>query len=148
MVEPTTVNKALIVPTTGDLSGTWGSAALNPDFTAIDGMFGGVVTVSLTNANVALTAPSGSVTAGAGPFQQQNAIIKFSGTLTGNCTITFTLHGATCDDQEYCCSTLLSDLSVVEIAIGGYTSTSASAGISSSCYADQLYVLHMMTLDW
>ena len=93
MVEPVTPLKALIIPNTGDLVGTWGSAALNPDFTAIDGMFGGVTTVSLTNANVSLSAPAGSITPGAGPNQQQNAVIKFSGTLTGNCTITFTLPG-------------------------------------------------------
>ena len=41
MAEPTTINKALIVPNTGDLPGTWGSAAINPDLSAIDGMLGG-----------------------------------------------------------------------------------------------------------
>jgi microcystin-dependent protein len=92
MVDPTTVNKLLAVPTRGSDSGTW-DTPVNGDFTAIDGMLGGVTTVSLTNANVSLTAPTGSVAAGAGPFQQQNAVIKFSGTLTGNCTITFTLPG-------------------------------------------------------
>ena len=64
MVEPVTPLKALIIPNTGDLVGTWGSAALNPDFTAIDGMFGGITTVSLTNANVSLSAPAGSITPG------------------------------------------------------------------------------------
>ena len=93
MAEPTTVNKALIIPNTGDLVGTWGSAALNPDFTAIDGMFGGVAIVSLTNANVTLSAPAGSITPGAGPNQSQNAVIRFTGTLTGNCIITFPLPG-------------------------------------------------------
>ena len=37
MAEPQTVNGGLIVPNTGDLVGTWGSAALNPDFVAVDG---------------------------------------------------------------------------------------------------------------
>lgn len=94
MPEPTTVNRALIVPNTGDLAGTWGSAALNPDFVAIDGMLGGFTTISLTNANVTLTVPAGfTATPSAGPTQSQNAIITFTGTLTGNCTITFPMPG-------------------------------------------------------
>ncbi len=93
MTEPNTVNKGLIIPNTGDLPGTWASAALNPDYVAIDGMLGGFVSVSLTNANVTLTAPSGSIVPAAGPNQSQNARITFTGTLTGNCVITFPLPG-------------------------------------------------------
>jgi hypothetical protein len=40
---------------------------------------------------------------------------------TGASTLTFTVHGAACDDQEYCCSALRSDLSVLEMAIGEAT---------------------------
>lgn len=94
MVEPTTVNKALIVPNTGDLVGAWGTSALNPDFVAIDGMLGGFAILSLSSATtIALTAPSGSITPSAGPTQQQNALLKFTGTLTGNAVIQFTLPG-------------------------------------------------------
>lgn len=94
MTEPNTPNKALIIPNTGDLPGAWGTAALNPDFTAIDGMFGGAQTISLSSATTfALSAPSGSITAGAGPNQAQNAILKFTGTLSGNAVITFPLPG-------------------------------------------------------
>ena len=94
MTEPTTTNKGLIVPNTGDLVGTWGSAALNPDFLAIDGMLGGLVTVGLTNSNVSLTAPAGfTAVASPGPTQSQNAILRFTGTLSGNCTVTFPLPG-------------------------------------------------------
>lgn len=93
MTEPNTVNKGLIIPNTGDLPGTWGSAALNPDYAAIDGMLGGFATVSLTNANVTLTAPAGSIAPAGGPNQSQNAQIIFTGTLTGNCVITFPLPG-------------------------------------------------------
>lgn len=93
MTEPNTVNKGLIIPNTGDLPGTWGSAALNPDYAAIDGMLGGFATVSLTNANVTLTAPAGSIVPAGGPNQSQNAQIIFTGTLTGNCVITFPLPG-------------------------------------------------------
>lgn len=94
MAEPNTVNKALIVPNTGDLPGAWGTAALNPNFAAIDGMFGGALSLSLAAATtIALTAPAGGITASAGPTQQQNALIKLAGTLTGNAVLQFTLPG-------------------------------------------------------
>jgi len=94
MVEPLTVNRGLIVPNTGDLPGTWGSAAINPDMAAIDGMLGGFVTVSLTNTPVTLTVPGGfTATPSAGPTQAQNSFITFSGTLTANVTVTFPMPG-------------------------------------------------------
>lgn len=86
--------KALIEPNTGDLVGTWGSAAVNPNMSAIGGMLGGAQTLSLSSATTfALSAPSGSITPGAGPNQAQNAILKFTGTLTGNAVITMPLPG-------------------------------------------------------
>lgn len=94
MTEPTTVNVGLIIPNTGDLAGTWGSAAVNPDFVALDGYFGGVQAISLSNVNVTLTAPAGfAPTPGGGPTQAQNAVLKFTGTLTGNVRITLPLPG-------------------------------------------------------
>ena len=90
---PNTSNIVLEIPTTGSLSGTWGDQALNPNFVALDGMLGGVVTVSLSNAPVTLTAPSGSVTPTAGPYQSQNAIINLTGTLTANVQVTLPLPG-------------------------------------------------------
>lgn len=91
---PETVSKGLEVPSTGSLPGTWGDDAVNPNMVAIDGILGGFAAVALTNANVSLTVPSGYVaTPGAGPTQSQNAMITFTGTLTGNCTITFPLPG-------------------------------------------------------
>lgn len=95
---PNTVNRGLSTPNTGDLVGTWGTAAVNPNMQVIDGCLGGVVTVSLTNANVSLSITTGvigtgSLTPGAGPVQADNAVIKFSGTLTGNCVITFPCPG-------------------------------------------------------
>lgn len=91
---PTTVNKALEVPTTGSLPGTWGSAALNPDFAAIDGMLGGFQTVALTSGTTTLSVPGAFVaTPSAGPTQSQNALLTFSGTLAGNCTIVFPMPG-------------------------------------------------------
>lgn len=90
--------KAFNTPNTGDLSGAWGTAAVNPNFTVVGGYLGGVQTVSLTNANVSLSISTGvigtgSITPGAGPVQAANAVLKFSGTLTGNCDITFPAPG-------------------------------------------------------
>jgi hypothetical protein len=94
MAEPSTVNVGLVVPNTGDLVGTWGSAALNPDFVALDGYFGGVQTVSLSNAPVTLTSPSGfTPTPGGGPTQAQNAVLRFTGTLSTNILVTLPLPG-------------------------------------------------------
>lgn len=90
--------KGLNTPNTGDLPGAWGTAAVNPNFTVIGGYLGGVASVSLTNANVSLAISTGvigtgSITPGAGPVQAANAVLKFAGTLTGNCTITFPCPG-------------------------------------------------------
>lgn len=61
---------------------------------AIDGMLGGSQTLSLSAATTfTLSAPAGSITPGAGPNQAQNAILKFTGTLTGNAVITLPLPG-------------------------------------------------------
>jgi microcystin-dependent protein len=93
MTEPSTVNRALVVPLTGDLVASWGTAAVNPNFTAIDGMFGGSQTVSLTNVNVTLSVATGTITASAGPTQSDNAKLKFTGTLSGNVVVTFPCPG-------------------------------------------------------
>lgn len=94
MVEPVTNNKGIIIPNTGDLSGTWGSAAVNPNMSAIDGMFGGFTTIGLTNANVTLTVPAGFTAApSAGPTQAQNALLRFTGALSGNCFVTLPMPG-------------------------------------------------------
>jgi len=94
MPEPNTINVALIVPNTGDLTGAWGTAALNPNFSSIDGMLGGVATIALSSATtIALSLPAGSITPGAGPNQSQNSLIKLTGTLTGNCVLTLGMPG-------------------------------------------------------
>lgn len=90
--------KGLNTPNTGDLTGAWGTAAVNPNFTVVGGYLGGIATVSLTNANVSLSIASGvigtgSITPGAGPVQAANAVLKFSGALSGNCVITFPCPG-------------------------------------------------------
>lgn len=86
--------KGLSVPDTGTFPGTWGSGAINPDIVAIGAMLGGVQSISLSSAtSFALSAGTGSITPGAGPTQSQNAILKFSGTLSGNAVITLPLPG-------------------------------------------------------
>lgn len=89
MVGPFTPNAGFIVPNTGDLVDTWGEDATNPDYVAIDGMFCGVQTITLGSSPVTLTAESGfTATPGAGPTQSQNRVLRFSGTLTANVTVT------------------------------------------------------------
>lgn len=57
-------------------------------------MFGGVLNLSLGAATtVTLSLPSGSISVGAGPVQSQNALIKFTGTLSGNAVFTLGMPG-------------------------------------------------------
>ncbi len=92
---PHTVNRYLNVPNTGDLPGAWGTSAINPNMSSIDGSFGGFTTISLSSATTfALTLPAGaSFTPGAGPSQSENSLIKFAGTLTGNAVVQFAMPG-------------------------------------------------------
>jgi microcystin-dependent protein len=101
MAEPNEPLTGLVIPNTGDLVGAWGTAALNANFQAIGGMLGGVVSISLSGAtSIALTAPSGSLTPGGGPTQQQNALIRFSGVQTGNALVSFTRPGMFVIDNQ------------------------------------------------
>lgn len=94
MTEPNTVNRAFIVPNTGDLPGAWGTAALNPNFSSLDGLLGGVGVISVSGATtVTLSAPSGSITPGAGPTQQENGMLRMLGTSGGNVALTFSVPG-------------------------------------------------------
>ena len=94
MSEPSTVNCGIIVPNVGDLVNHWGDQALNPDFVAVDGYLGGVQTISVASTPVTLTSPAGfTPTPGGGPTQAQNAVLKFTGTLTTNVVVTMPLPG-------------------------------------------------------
>ena len=92
MVDATSDNILLDLPARGSNSGVW-DVPVNNNSNSIDGLFGGVQTVSVSNANVTLTAPAGTVSPAPGPYQAQNAAIKFTGTLTANVTITLPLPG-------------------------------------------------------
>lgn len=94
MTEPITTNRYLIVPNTGDLPGTWGTAALNPNFSIIDTLFGGVVTISLSSATtILLTTPATTGVWAGVAGQSSNALIRFTGAQTGSAVIQFTLPG-------------------------------------------------------
>jgi len=95
MTEPITSNRSLIVPNTGDLSGAWGTSALNPNFQSIDTLFGGVTTISLSSTTtILLSVPATTgVWPGGNPSQSMNSMIKFTGAQTGSAVIQFTLPG-------------------------------------------------------
>lgn len=95
MTEPMTVNVGLIVPNTGDLVGTWGSGATNPDYVAIDGLIGGVQIISAGAAPITLTSPASfTPTPGGGPTQSQNRVLRFTGVLTADVVVTLPLPGS------------------------------------------------------
>lgn len=87
--DPQTGNVGLEIPLRGSDVGTW-DIPVNDDFTAIDGMLGGVATVGLSNAPVTLTSPYSvnSPNPAPGPTQAQNAVIIFTGALSANVTVT------------------------------------------------------------
>lgn len=89
MADPQTGNVGLEIPLRGADVGTW-DLPVNGDFTAIDGLFGGVQTVGLSNAPVTLTSPYSvnSPNPAPGPTQAQNAVIIFTGALSANVTVT------------------------------------------------------------
>ena len=74
------------------------------NFNAIDCELDGVLVISLSSTTtMKLTVPQGAATGlvpGAGPTQSQNALIKFTGTLTGNNTINFTIPAAAVKEED------------------------------------------------
>ena len=78
----TTTYKGLELIATGTENNTWGATLNSSVFNRIDQNLGGIVTKSLTNVNVTLTAD-----------ESRQAIVRLSGTLTGNVTITTSCQG-------------------------------------------------------
>jgi microcystin-dependent protein len=94
MVEPVTAQKTLIVPNTGDLSGAWGTSALNPNFQTVDALFGGVTTITLSVTTTLLLSVPATTGIWPGSLSQSvNSLIKFTGAQTGSAVIQFTLPG-------------------------------------------------------
>lgn len=101
MVNPRTVNAGIIIPNTGADVGTWGSADVNPNMVSLDGWLCGVQTVGLTNVPVTLTSPAGfTATPGGGPTQAENRMLRLTGTLTADVTITLPLPGSYLIDNQ------------------------------------------------
>lgn len=90
-----TPNLGLVVDPTGSNVDTWADNVTNPDYVAIDGLLGGVQTISATNAPITLTSPAAFVpTPGGGPTQSQNRVLRFTGALSGNVVVTLPIPGA------------------------------------------------------
>lgn len=87
MVNPTTVNVLLEAPVHGGEVDTW-DQPVNRDWSAIDGLFGGVGIVGVTTGAVTLTKPAAVAVPAPGPFQSQNRALRFTGALVGNVTVT------------------------------------------------------------
>lgn len=91
-MDPTTTNVLLAVPTRGSDPGTW-DVPMNANSSAVDGYFGGVQIISASSVPITLTAPAGVVTAGGGPTQSQNGVLRFTGALTSSVQVTLPLPG-------------------------------------------------------
>lgn len=81
---PATIYKGYSVPTPGTESGTWGADLNANTFSVIDANMGGIVTKTLSNVNVTLTAG-----------ESQNLILRLTGTLTGAVQVTTSCQGFT-----------------------------------------------------
>ena len=101
---------------------------MNGNSSALDGFLGGVQTISLTNAPVTLTSPSGSITPSAGPTQSQNRVLKFTGTLSANVPVTLPLPG------EY---------TIQNLTVGNYYVTFNAAGAGNIVSTPQGSVMHV-----
>lgn len=94
MVNPRTVNAGIIVPLTGADVDLWGANDVNPNMVAIDGLFCGLQTLALGGVSITLTAPVGfAATPSPGPTQAQNAILRLTGALTANISVTLPFPG-------------------------------------------------------
>ena len=138
MTEPVTVSKTLIVPNTGDLPGAWGTSALNPNFQLIDAMFGGVTTISLGAATtIVLTAPATTGIWGGSVPQASNAMIKFTGTQSGNAFIYISLPGFYLIDNQ----TAPAETFYIQLLpyVGGTAAIGVPQGMVSHVFYDSSY---------
>ena len=77
MVDPTTANIGLAVPTRGSDTGTW-DTPVNGNFNIIDPSIGGILTIGLNSSNISLSSAQ---------FIYKS--ITFNSTLTANVSVTF-----------------------------------------------------------
>ncbi len=92
MADPTSSNILLSLPSHGSNVNTW-DVPVNGDFSSLDGFIGGVQVLALSATPVTLTSPAGTATPGAGPTQAQNAVLRLTGALAANVTVTLPLPG-------------------------------------------------------
>lgn len=89
----TSTNILLNLPAHGGFVDTW-DQPVNADFSSLDGFLAGVQAVNAAGASpITLTKPTGSVTAAGGPTQAENAVLRFTGILTGSVQVTLPLPG-------------------------------------------------------
>lgn len=130
MADPQTINTLLNVPLRGSNPGTW-DLPVNFDFTAIDGLFGGVGSIGVSNANISLTAPAGAAVPGPGPYQSQNRVLRFSGLLTAHVTVTLPLAA------EYVCENFTTgNFNLILRAIGSGEVVAIPPGLRTHVYCD------------
>lgn len=91
MADPQTATVGLYAPSHASYTGNWDSPT-NNNWAAVDALLGNVATVSLTGLTTLNFSSSNPIpntgSSWAGPYPQQSAIIKFTGTLAANCTVT------------------------------------------------------------
>lgn len=92
MSDPQTSNRGFYQPTRGSDSGTW-DLPVNANEGALDSLFSNVATISLTSVNATLTTPPNSGASWSGPYQSQSALIKLTGAISANITITIPCAG-------------------------------------------------------
>ena len=119
MVDPVTSNMQFAVPTRGSDVGTW-DTPLNGDWNIADSAFGGVASISLSNVNVNLTIT-----------QARNAVLRFSGTLTGNVGIFLPVIV-----KSWTMENLTSGAFIVQVTTGSGKIIALPPGMSSQVYSD------------
>ena len=87
MSDPQTANLGLYLPARGSDSGTW-DLPINANSSAEDSLAANVASISLTNSPVTLTTPPTSGASWSGPYQSQSGILRFTGTLSADVTVT------------------------------------------------------------
>jgi hypothetical protein len=92
MADPQTTNILLAIPGRGTDAGAW-DTPLNANTSALDGYLGGVQGIAVAAAPHTLSAPDGPVMPAHGPTEAQNAVLRFSGMLTADVTVTLPLPG-------------------------------------------------------
>lgn len=115
----TTIYKQAYLPAVGGDSGVWGTYQNTETFVTFDAALGGYANVSLSNVNVTLSATNAGM-----------AILRLTGTLTGNVIITTSCQGFQTIEN------LTTGNYTVTVTNGAGTSVQLAQGASSHCIFD------------